>query len=319
MRNIFLATNWIAFCFLIFTTLQAEEGKPGESMVRFVEEQGSVRVRIGEQEVAKYVYNDPAVGRPYWCDVRTMSGIPVTRNHPPVKGVDLDDHVGLHTGIWVSFGDLSGNDYWRLKAKTRHEKFAVSPREGEKESRFVVVNHYLSSDGSEAIASEINEFRIVVLSDDDYLLDWKSRFEPVNESIYFGDQEEMGLGIRVAKPLVVDSKQGGRMLDSEGRLNGKAIWGKTASWCDYAGPSDGKWVGLTVLASADNFRPCWCHARDYGFLALNPFGRKAFTQGEVSKVEVKKGEQLQLRYGILVHKEDNEKEFRIDEAQKYFK
>jgi hypothetical protein len=34
---------------------------------------------------------------------------------------------------------------------------------------------------------------------------------------------------------------------------------------------------------------------------------------------VKKGEQLQLRYGILVHQEDNEKEFRIDEAQKYFK
>jgi hypothetical protein len=318
MRKYLVARNWIAICFLVLANLQADEGKSAAGKVRFVEEQGSVRVRIGEQEVAKYVYNDPAVARPYWCDVRTISGIPVTRNHPPVKGVDLDDHVGLHTGIWMSFGDLSGNDYWRLKAKTRHEKFEVSPRDGEKESRFVVVNHYLDQDGSKTIAREANEFRFVVLGDD-YLLDWKSRFEPVDQAIYFGDQEEMGLGIRVAKPLVVDSKQGGRMLDSDGRRNGKAIWGKTAAWCDYAGPSDGKWVGLAVLTSADNFRPCWCHARDYGFLAMNPFGRKAFTQGEASKVEVKKGEHLQLRYGILVHQENDEKEFRIDEAQQHFK
>jgi hypothetical protein len=43
------------------------------------------------------------------------------------------------------------------------------------------------------------------------------------------------------------------------------------------------------------------HARDYGFIAANPFGRKAFRKGELSKVVVKPGESLRLRYGILLH------------------
>jgi hypothetical protein len=32
----------------------------------------------------------------------------------------------------------------------------------------------------------------------------------------------------------------------------------------------------------------------------NPFGRDAFTQGEKSKVVVRKGQSLRLRFGILV-------------------
>ena len=43
------------------------------------------------------------------------------------------------------------------------------------------------------------------------------------------------------------------------------------------------------------------HARDYGFLAANPFGRSAFGKGEKSKVVVEPGEPLRLRYGLLLH------------------
>jgi hypothetical protein len=47
-----------------------------------------------------------------------------------------------------------------------------------------------------------------------------------------------------------------------------------------------------------NFRPCWFHARDYGLLVANPFGRKAFTRGEASRVVVKPGEEFRLRFGV---------------------
>jgi hypothetical protein len=43
------------------------------------------------------------------------------------------------------------------------------------------------------------------------------------------------------------------------------------------------------------------HSRDYGFLAANPFGRSAFAKGSPSKVVVKSGETLRLRYGVLLH------------------
>jgi len=50
-----------------------------------------------------------------------------------------------------------------------------------------------------------------------------------------------------------------------------------------------------------NFRPSWFHARDYGLLLANAFGRKAFDKGPTSKVTVKPGESLRLRYAVLLH------------------
>jgi hypothetical protein len=61
---------------------------------------------------------------------------------------------------------------------------------------------------------------------------------------------------------------------------------------------------MTVFCHPDNFRPSWFHARDYGFLAANAFGRAAFKKGEPSKVVVKPGEELRLRYGVLIHASD---------------
>jgi hypothetical protein len=43
------------------------------------------------------------------------------------------------------------------------------------------------------------------------------------------------------------------------------------------------------------------HARDYGFVAANPFGRKAMKKGTASKVVVNPGETLHLQYAIWIH------------------
>ena len=79
------------------------------------------------------------------------------------------------------------------------------------------------------------------------------------------------------------------MTDSEGRKNGAEIGGNSADWCDYSGTLDGQHVGMTIFCHPDNFRPSWFHARDYGFLAANAFGRAAFHKGEPSKVVVEAG------------------------------
>jgi len=57
-----------------------------------------------------------------------------------------------------------------------------------------------------------------------------------------------------------------------------------------------------------NFRPSWFHNRDYGLMVANPFGRKAMNQGELSRVQVKKGERLRLRFGVLLHSSAPEKD-----------
>ena len=106
----------------------------------------------------------------------------------------------------------------------------------------------------------------------------------------FGDQEEMGLGIRVHTGLTV--KAGGTIRDSEGRVDEKGIWGKTAKWCAYYRTFGKIHRGVAIFPDPANFRPSWWHVRDYGLIVANPFGQNAFTKGEKSRVVVKKGETL---------------------------
>jgi hypothetical protein len=58
---------------------------------------------------------------------------------------------------------------------------------------------------------------------------------------------------------------------------------------------------MTLFCHPENFRPSWFHARDYGMLEANPFGRQAFGKGEKSSVVIKPGEKMRLRYGVLLH------------------
>ncbi len=97
--------------------------------VSFRHDPNVLHIDIGGQPFADYHYADKVITRPFFANVKTPSGIQATRNHPPDPENDLTDHGNYHPGIWMSFGDISGNDYWRLKAKVKHEMF-VEAAEG---------------------------------------------------------------------------------------------------------------------------------------------------------------------------------------------
>ncbi len=286
----------------------------------------AVVVAYGSVELLHYVFRDTSIARPYFAHIKTLSGSQVSRNHPPLQGVDKTDHATMHPGIWMSFGDINGHDYWRLKAKTEHVAFLEAPRtEAAKNSngnlsstvvRFKVHNRYLSTDASSEICHENSSIELQLVNGG-YRLSIESRFF-ADQELQFGDQEEMGLGVRLASTIAVEKKLGGRILDSEGRRNGEQVWGKTARWCDYAGPLDGQWSGMTVIPSPKNFRASWSHARDYGFVAMNPFGLNAFTKSARRDVIVPKQAELVLHYAVIVHQTPVESDFDPESAYKQF-
>ena len=49
------------------------------------------------------------------------------------------------------------------------------------------------------------------------------------------------------------------------------------------------------------FRRSWFHARDYGLLVANAFGRNAITKSEKSKITIAKEETFRLRFGMLIY------------------
>lgn len=247
--------------------------------------------------VAHFVFADTNILRPYFAHVYTPDGIQVTRTHPPVNGVDPVDHATMHPGIWLAFGDISGQDFWRNKAAIRYEKFTIAPETSRHQLTFATESTMLSTNVTPL--AKLNSTITLTALANGYLLSWRALFEPVVENFTFGDQEEMGFGARVATPL--SEKNGGTVKNGDGLTGAKNAWGKTANWCDYSGILSNRLVGITVMAAPQNFRPSWFHSRDYGLMVANPFGRKAFTKGEPSSVPVKKGEIIILRFAAFIH------------------
>jgi hypothetical protein len=266
--------------------------------VEFHEEPGQLRITAGGAALATYVYRDNAIPRPYLCHLHAPGGVRVSRNHPPTAGADPADHAALHPGLWLAFGDLSGADSWRNKAPVEHELFVAPPLGGAGRGHFAVRNAYRRAPGQPPFGHEVCDVTVVIRPSG-YLLVLRSEFTPDGSDLVFGDQEEMGLGVRVATPLSVVN--GGRLLDADGRRNEREVRGNTSAWCDYSGPEGGRWAGVTLMPDPANFRPSWFHARDYGLLVANPFGRKALTRGPESRVSVKPGDSLRLGFGVLLH------------------
>lgn len=234
-------------------------------------------IRLGTQPIATYVYDDPKIPRPYFCDVHAPDGTPITRTHPPDPEHDKgnDDHADFHPGIWLAFGDIGGADVWRLKARVAHVAFEQEPIVEDGKLRFAVRNRYETLDTPpRVICEEACRYSLLAQENGWVLLSESTFTSPAGFA--FGDQEEMGLGIRLATGLTV--KHGaGTIVNSEGGKDEKGTWGKAATWCAAYGPVNGGLAGALVVPSPKNFRTSWFHSRDYGLVVANPFGKKAMT------------------------------------------
>lgn len=271
--------------------------RPPAAEVGFKFAPSRLQITIAGKEFATYVFGHSKIPRPFFAFVNTPSGVQATRNFPPVEGVDDMDHDTYHPGIWLAFGDVSGSDYWRNKCKVEHELFSEDPQGGPGKGSFTVRNFYQDANGNRKIL-EICKYTI--LARPQYtLLIYDSTFSSDEEDFYFGDQEELGLGIRVNTKIA--ERHGGMVTNADGLKTAKTCWGQPSDWIDYSGVVDGITIGMMIMPSPKNFRPSWYHARAYGFVAANPFGRKAMGKGEEDKTWVRKGEKFHYGNGVAVY------------------
>jgi hypothetical protein len=287
------------------------QGKKGLPRVDFTQKPGKLFITIGGKPFATYVYEDAVISRPHFSDVMTACGIQATRNNPPQEG-DPKDHATFHPGIWMSFGDINGHDYWRLKAKVEHEMFVDQPQGGTGKGTFTVRNYYMSTDGKDRVLAELVKYTVLVRPAGSLLL-INSTYSSDDNDFSFGDQEEMGLGVRVNTKMTVQYGKG-HITNAEGLKDGKETWGKASRWIDYSGLVDNRYAGIALLPDPANYRPSWYHSRDYGLVAANFFGRDAMKQGEKSAITIKKGDKFSIGYGVLVYCTDAKSRTNIEKA-----
>lgn len=283
-------------------TLIALDGRGDDApLLQFRPEGASWHLESGTRRLASYVPQDETITRPYWCNLQTTSGQAITRPIPAGED-EFDDHPTMHPGLWIAFGDVDGHDNWRLKAPVRHIEFLEPPTVAEGVASFVVRNEYRTQGGEGIVMTETSRWT-ARLVEDGWLLTVAARFQPPPgvEAVSLGDQEEMGLGVRLSRSLAERAPAEGTIRDADGRQTAAAIWGKPSAWCDGGRTTGERRIGVTIYPGGDNFRPCWWHVRDTGLMVANPFGRKALTGGEISHVTATASKPLDLRFAIRVY------------------
>jgi len=256
---------------------------------------GRLVFRDGKQQIAVFHYRDSECLRPFFSEVRTFSGQSITRNYPPVTGVDPDDHASMHGGIWLAFGDINGEDFWRNKGQIQHRRFIQEPVANAEGISFACEDALIDSMGK-AIGMIDQSYRIRRIRFG-YALDWTAMIRANSGPLALGDQEEMGLGVRVSTSMT--EKNGGKIQSSTGAISAKQTWGKIAAWSDYSKLTDGKRLGVLLQPHENNIKPSWFHNRDYGLMVANCFGSKSFTGGEPSSIKIAAGETLKIAYRVF--------------------
>jgi hypothetical protein len=240
-----------------------------------------------------------------------------------VKG-ETTDHKH-HRGVWFCHGDVipegmtlehkikgvAGVDFWAEGAGhgiITCTKVDQPRQHAEDHASIVTINTWCMSAKGAVQDKVLEEVRTLHCMDRGEATLFLVEIELTASQcpVLFADTKEGCLGVRVADSMT--EKNGGVLENAQGRRGEKNCWGRLSAWCDYSGKVEGQTVGITIMADPRNaWHTAW-HARGYGLLAANPFGREKSgfpcRLGQSELVRLGKGETLKLRYGVLVHSGD---------------
>jgi hypothetical protein len=296
-----------------------------------------IEFKVGKDLITTY-HIEASNAKPYFWPLIAPNGVTVTRAWPmeKAKAGEKTDHPHQKSA-WFCHGDVipegieikakvkgvEGVDFW--SEEPGHGKIICvkvgEPEVGKGRVKVATTNEWRTADDVKVLEEtrtislhDLGDSRLLVLD-----IDLHASVAPIT----FGDTKEGSLGIRVREGLNEEVGKG-KLTNADGKTGEKGpdgVWGRQSAWCDDSGPVDGKTAGVAVLADPANPSPsCW-HARGYGLLAANPFGRDkslfSAVQGKTDLVKLAKGEHLKLRYGILLHNGDV-KDGKVAEAYERF-
>jgi hypothetical protein len=301
----------------------AAHGQAADEGVSVQAEKTHLDFKVAGSLVARYRI-EPEQSKPYFYPLYALPGEEITQNGP-------SDHKH-HRSAWFCHGDVIpeglsvkkhfrnvvGVDFWS-EGKGHGKIVCVrvgKPKIDRDHASVVTTNEWRTAEGQKVL-DEVRTIHFYHLGANQNLIILDIDLDASVVPITFGDTKEGSMGIRI-RPSVRADKGKGRLTNAEGKVNEgkgqnkekKGCWGLVSAWCDYSGPvGDGRTAGLTLFADPTNPVDSAWHARNYGLLAANPFGRDKHARfpdrkGNNDLVKLKKGEHLKLRYGLYLHAGD---------------
>lgn len=223
--------------------------------------------------------------------LRVLRAFPFER----IEG-ESEDHPH-HRGLWFAHGDVDGHDFW-------HDpecRIVVRAHEVVGGDTIRLLADWATPEG--VIATETRTLRFSE-TPGRRRIDFGVELTPTADRLVLGDTKEGTIALRLAPTLRVEGPRArGRLENGEGLRDGDC-WGRRSSMVTAEGPVEGRLVRVAMVdATPGADGPTHWHARKYGLLAANPFGRRAFEGREAPSGRVTITPESPFRRRIVVFAE----------------
>ena len=312
----------------------AAETKPAESLKKGVilvdyRDKKKVDVFIDGDIFTSYIYPDELL-KPVLFPVRSAEGTLITRGFPlePREGERVDHPHQV--GIWFAFEDVNGHNFWKCEGARILHRGVKRAESREKLGVLEIASDWQIPAEDGTWHTLLQEKTIFEFSGDEHTrtIERITQLTAQEDDVIFSDTKDGLFGIRMARELelpsdepqiligadgnpteegVLDTKGvNGRYLNSVG-LEGSEVWGKRAGWVSLSSRIGEEDIVVSVFDHPDNHGfPAYWHARDYGLLAVNNLGAKAYDDSaEPVLVRLKPGESNVFRHRIYISSGEN--------------
>ncbi len=165
------------------------------------------------------------------------------------------------------------------------------------------------------------------VKDNSFIIDRITTLTATDTVVLFKDVKDGMFAIRVARELELPSKEKSDFVDNKGNitavppsttadvtgmyyssngLKGDSVWGTKGTWVMLTGKKEGKDITIGIIDHPANIGyPAYWHARGYGLFAVNPLGRKIFSNGkEELNFSLSPRQSVIFRYRVIIHSGD---------------
>jgi len=259
-----------------------------------------------QEKVSAVAYDariDVSIGNTFFTSYRFPSDEKYPFFYPvngPVSGSGMTTmRDGLwphHTSLFFSCDAVNGGNYWQ-EGLERGRIVSLGARIVENNGPRVVIENECIWKRPDAEAPVIDRRKIIISSPTKglYQLDFDIEMEMLTDVTILKTSHSL-FSVRVAPDL--SPKQGGTMVNAEGKQGEKETFGVASPWIDCYGTRKTGTEGIAILQHPSNlWFPSQWFTRDYGFISPTPL----FWPPDDKANVLKKGEKIKLRYRVLLH------------------
>ena len=279
------------------------QGGTSAETVRAERLEDRVRVTVGGELFTEYKYADDQKYPYFYPVVGPRSGRSVT--------TESSNPWPHHHSLFFGSDRVNGGNYWQdglERGRIVEQETRIDRAEGSA-VEITQVNVW-SRPGAESPFRDTRRIRISAPSPEVRLIDFDVTLTPLID-VTIEQSNHSLFAARMVPGLSVDS--GGTLINANGERAEKDTFGKAAPWADYWGRHHGVVEGLAIFNHPGNrwSPPPW-FTRNYGFFSPTPFNWM-----EGGKLELKPGNELRLRYRVVVHGGDTSEAGIAEQYRRY--